>query len=496
MNRGWRFCRPLPYHLATAPIGLMREELGEPCGREGWLANRSSKSPPEGPPSPGYGGQPPHLTTSGGWSGKRDSNPRLRPWQGRTLPLSYSRARRVPRPPNVPQPSELGQEGVPRLRGPGRRSRWHPQGVLRTAGVYDGRRVTPRAIASKAGSRPWRLSRHSPRPGASVRARNVRRRTWVGHPRQSADGPLRVQQGESLDSARKAVPRHELVHGMRPVGWVPLCDGRLEARRTLVSQIGGCRARWPCAPGGALAKQGKLADAKRCHRRATRAPADPLLARDEPYFNLGLIDRAERRYKEALVNFDRAIALDPNYALALEARADVQAALQLEVPDDRSAHWRRMLNQPACDATLHELVRAYTTRYPARFGGWVMLADALAGFAQYADASTALRRAEVLAGSAAFRRPGAAWFAQWRGGLYREKRDFRRAEQYLSARGCAVARREQPDQSRGGARQPGSVQPSGVLPSAGHSRRLQKSEPRVPINSDSSREPAGDTPKP
>ena len=29
-----------------------------------------------------------------GWSGKRDSNPRLRPWQGRTLPLSYSRPSR------------------------------------------------------------------------------------------------------------------------------------------------------------------------------------------------------------------------------------------------------------------------------------------------------------------------------------------------------------------------------------------------------------------
>jgi hypothetical protein len=27
------------------------------------------------------------------WSGKRDLNPRLRPWQGRTLPLSYSRVR-------------------------------------------------------------------------------------------------------------------------------------------------------------------------------------------------------------------------------------------------------------------------------------------------------------------------------------------------------------------------------------------------------------------
>ena len=26
------------------------------------------------------------------WSGKRDLNPRLQPWQGCTLPLSYSRA--------------------------------------------------------------------------------------------------------------------------------------------------------------------------------------------------------------------------------------------------------------------------------------------------------------------------------------------------------------------------------------------------------------------
>ena len=32
------------------------------------------------------------ASASEGWSGKRDSNPRLRPWQGRTLPLSYSRS--------------------------------------------------------------------------------------------------------------------------------------------------------------------------------------------------------------------------------------------------------------------------------------------------------------------------------------------------------------------------------------------------------------------
>src|SRR5262252_3815230 len=32
------------------------------------------------------------ASLSKSWSGKRDSNPRLRPWQGRTLPLSYSRS--------------------------------------------------------------------------------------------------------------------------------------------------------------------------------------------------------------------------------------------------------------------------------------------------------------------------------------------------------------------------------------------------------------------
>src|ERR1044071_8376066 len=52
------------------------------------------------------------------WSGKRDSNPRLRPWQGRTLPLSYSRSRRTHR---VPQPFRGGQGGEregPGLAGP------------------------------------------------------------------------------------------------------------------------------------------------------------------------------------------------------------------------------------------------------------------------------------------------------------------------------------------------------------------------------------------
>src|SRR2546426_12685406 len=35
----------------------------------------------------------PECGTVRTWSGKRESNPRLQPWQGCTLPLSYSRSR-------------------------------------------------------------------------------------------------------------------------------------------------------------------------------------------------------------------------------------------------------------------------------------------------------------------------------------------------------------------------------------------------------------------
>jgi hypothetical protein len=60
---------------------------------------------PAGVPFAGWGGVPDIKVASCGenvhrggrtiekfWSGRRDLNPRLRPWQGRTLPLSYSRS--------------------------------------------------------------------------------------------------------------------------------------------------------------------------------------------------------------------------------------------------------------------------------------------------------------------------------------------------------------------------------------------------------------------
>jgi hypothetical protein len=160
LNRGWRFCRPLPYHLATAPmsdwvsdardfagaasgLGRARAVCNAPHRPAARTANdmacqpkRSARpqqptfaAPRQWPAEPKLAvcakgsasaalplrrDQPSHAYESEGWSGKRDSNPRLRPWQGRTLPLSYSRPRREPRPQYVPHGPESGKAGRPR----------------------------------------------------------------------------------------------------------------------------------------------------------------------------------------------------------------------------------------------------------------------------------------------------------------------------------------------------------------------------------------------
>lgn len=82
---------------------------------------------------------------------------------------------------------------------------------------------------------------------------------------------------------------------------------------------------WLIFLGASLAKEGKLMEAKRAHRRAIKRGGP---RRDEAHYNLGLIHRAEGNYADALAEFDKAIALDPKYRLAKEARADVLAACE------------------------------------------------------------------------------------------------------------------------------------------------------------------------
>jgi len=80
--------------------------------------------------------------------------------------------------------------------------------------------------------------------------------------------------------------------------------------------------------GALLAKMGRFDEAKKCHKEAVRLKTDTW---DEAHHNLGLIYRAEGKYKTELKHFDKAIEIDPNYSSAIEERSDVLNAINIKV---------------------------------------------------------------------------------------------------------------------------------------------------------------------
>jgi tetratricopeptide (TPR) repeat protein len=77
--------------------------------------------------------------------------------------------------------------------------------------------------------------------------------------------------------------------------------------------------------GACLARAGRLEEAEEALRRGIRATEGPV---DEAMHWLGLVLRAQGRYAEAIEQFDRAIAIDPDYEVAHRARRDVVMALE------------------------------------------------------------------------------------------------------------------------------------------------------------------------
>ena len=77
--------------------------------------------------------------------------------------------------------------------------------------------------------------------------------------------------------------------------------------------------------GEILAKRGKVKQARNAHLAAIEAATSDV---DEAYFNLALLLRGERRYKEALVEVNQALKIDPDYAEAHVLRQDLEAVLQ------------------------------------------------------------------------------------------------------------------------------------------------------------------------
>ena len=75
-----------------------------------------------------------------------------------------------------------------------------------------------------------------------------------------------------------------------------------------------------------LALKGRLREAERAHRAATRCPEGCI---DEAYLNLGLVLRAQERFEEASRCLREAIRLDPKYRVAREELRDVEGMLEL-----------------------------------------------------------------------------------------------------------------------------------------------------------------------
>jgi tetratricopeptide (TPR) repeat protein len=76
--------------------------------------------------------------------------------------------------------------------------------------------------------------------------------------------------------------------------------------------------------GALLAKRGDFSGAEVSHRDATRCSGSVV---DEAYLNLGLVLRAQERYKEALACFEKVLALTPDYQEAITAKADIEKAI-------------------------------------------------------------------------------------------------------------------------------------------------------------------------
>ncbi len=155
--------------------------------------------------------------------------------------------------------------------------------------------------------------------------------------------------------------------------------------------------------GEVLAKQGRLSEAKQCHRRAIRLATCPPAG---AYYNLGLLLHAERRYPKALECFDRTIKIDPDYELAKGARKKVMRTLKSKAKGKphlgtkaKTKLWETLWGawKDGNGTSAIEIATQYTTNYPDDAWGWIVLADIFVHLTHYQAAHHALSRAERLA---------------------------------------------------------------------------------------------------
>ncbi len=89
--------------------------------------------------------------------------------------------------------------------------------------------------------------------------------------------------------------------------------------------------------GGVLARQGRLGEAEKIHRRATEICDDGCI--DEAFLNLALVLRARDRFDEAAACLRDAIRRDPDYGDARRVLRDVERCQRCLTPNRLNRRW-------------------------------------------------------------------------------------------------------------------------------------------------------------
>jgi tetratricopeptide (TPR) repeat protein len=142
-------------------------------------------------------------------------------------------------------------------------------------------------------------------------------------------GLARYQEAEEiLNEAIQNLPPESLDYGFIQLGHLHRKCGRCDEAEKWYRQaieLNPNDAGRHIFLGALLAKKGDLTSAEASHRRATQCSSGCI---DEAYLNLGLVLRAQERYREALQCFEKALELTPDYQAAREAKSDLQKAIK------------------------------------------------------------------------------------------------------------------------------------------------------------------------
>jgi tetratricopeptide (TPR) repeat protein len=79
--------------------------------------------------------------------------------------------------------------------------------------------------------------------------------------------------------------------------------------------------------GGLYAEQGRFDKAEYLLEKATSFQEDDL---DEAYYNLGVVQKAQERYDEAIESLKKALEIDPDYEIAKRALDDIEFVLGVQ----------------------------------------------------------------------------------------------------------------------------------------------------------------------